>query len=335
MAEVAYEVAHRIDIKIKTLEAVSSHLAGVTMPSGEVPEHVQDYVVQAVRMLHPEVRSVGLEVNSGRAPGSSSLRSGSADPGGDASMTLARPALAGPIDAVDGMGTFTIRYPFSSSRTSRPGGSVSGTISMDVPASTFLAPVSDGRSEAESLAIALRTVEGGVQKAYGDPRVLAADPVVEQVPLSRGQWSVLVIPENGWPTASPEFGLIVTLLAVLMVSTAVGIGGTHYLFFQRERTHKFLANAVEALDAGFVLYDEDDKLRICNRRFKDQFGPRKAAVRPGVSYHTLIRLAGEYSVPASETRHGLDWLEQRMMGHAEGQEFLRTAVRKSTTVAAG
>ena len=79
-----------------------------------------------------------------------------------------------------------------------------------------------------------------------------------------------------------------------------------------------LRQAVDALPFGFVIYDADDRLVLCNRPYLD-LGPRSIpAIFPGARVEDILRFgleAGEY--PEATGREA-EWLAQRLALHAAG-----------------
>ncbi|XVJ69547.1 MAG: response regulator [Rhizobacter sp.] len=56
------------------------------------------------------------------------------------------------------------------------------------------------------------------------------------------------------------------------------------------KTRSLLFNAIEALDVGFIMYDEEDKLVICNQKFRDIYYELDPAVfEPGTPYMDVMR----------------------------------------------
>ncbi|MDH3236878.1 MAG: PAS-domain containing protein, partial [Alphaproteobacteria bacterium] len=51
-----------------------------------------------------------------------------------------------------------------------------------------------------------------------------------------------------------------------------------------------LRDAVESLSDGFALYDSEDRLILCNRKWMDLYGYSKDDLPPGVLYEELVRL---------------------------------------------
>ncbi len=74
-----------------------------------------------------------------------------------------------------------------------------------------------------------------------------------------------------------------------------------------------LIEAIEALPDGFVLYDADDRLVICNEHYRDIYRTSADLIRPGNTFETIIRegaLRGQYQSDDVET-----WIEQRLVEH--------------------
>ena len=76
-----------------------------------------------------------------------------------------------------------------------------------------------------------------------------------------------------------------------------------------------LMTAIEALDEGFVIYDRDDRLVICNQRYREYYRLTADLIVPGVSFETLIREGarrGQY--PDARGRIGA-WVAERLAAH--------------------
>ena len=76
-----------------------------------------------------------------------------------------------------------------------------------------------------------------------------------------------------------------------------------------------LETAVEVLQDGFVLYDADDRLVICNSRYRANFAGSAAAILPGASFESILRYGLEHGHhPEALGREG-EWLAERMDRH--------------------
>ena len=91
---------------------------------------------------------------------------------------------------------------------------------------------------------------------------------------------------------------------------------------EAERTRTLLAEAVEALAEGFAMFDPDDRLVLCNSKFREMYPQSADLIRPGVPFEDMMRAAvgrGQFSVPRGEEEV---WLQMRMERHRSSQGSL-------------
>ena len=114
-----------------------------------------------------------------------------------------------------------------------------------------------------------------------------------------------------------------------MARLALGLGmiASLILFYaalrQREarndadRARLQLADAIESLDDAFALFDAQDRLVICNRRYAEALRPIADHLRPGASFESLLRLGFEHGIfPPSDDREAV--IAQRIALHRQG-----------------
>ncbi|WP_306027633.1 PAS domain S-box protein [Stappia sp. MMSF_3263] len=78
-----------------------------------------------------------------------------------------------------------------------------------------------------------------------------------------------------------------------------------------------LRDAIEALPDAFVLYDAQDRLVLCNRRYRELYTLSGAIIRPGITFEEIIRKGielGQYE-DARDDPEG--WLAERLRLHRE------------------
>ena len=84
---------------------------------------------------------------------------------------------------------------------------------------------------------------------------------------------------------------------------------------EAEAARRTLAAAVETLDDGFVCFDADDRLVLCNRRFREIHPLSAPAMTPGARFEDILRhglQAGEFTDAAGREEQ---WLAERMAAH--------------------
>ena len=84
---------------------------------------------------------------------------------------------------------------------------------------------------------------------------------------------------------------------------------------QRKRNDEILAEAIEAIPDGFVVYDELDRLLICNSAYRRTYALSAPAMVPGVSFEGLIRYGvecGQYPQAGTTAECREAWIAARM-----------------------
>ncbi|EWY37604.1 histidine kinase, partial [Skermanella stibiiresistens SB22] len=85
----------------------------------------------------------------------------------------------------------------------------------------------------------------------------------------------------------------------------------------RKAEHR-LREAIEAIPDGFVLFDADDRLVICNERYRRIYDLEPAAVAPGRTFAEILRAYAEARYPTEIRQHpgGIDgWVADRLAIH--------------------
>jgi signal transduction histidine kinase/FixJ family two-component response regulator len=102
-----------------------------------------------------------------------------------------------------------------------------------------------------------------------------------------------------------------------------------------ERLH----TAIESLDDGFILYDEQDRMVICNQRYRDMFSLSADLLIPGAKFEDIIRqgaMRGQYVEAVGRVD---EWVAECMATHKRGdsvveqqlpdQRWIRIAERRT------
>jgi len=327
-------LANELEDKFFTLEVFADRLAAVAGVSGDVPVALLERTSQDLLQRYPEISTVAIapdmiithvapldgneqalglnyrEIPAQLAAASKAVRERSA-------------TLSGPTDLVQGGRGYILLHPVFAAQGSADSGRLWGLISIVIPESELLHSHrgEDGHGYGGHLDVAVRSLLPG-GKILGQADVFERDPVVNTSEFLNGAWQVAGVPSDGWPDVSPRLLPLLAALLVMGGVLSVVLLWIQRLSRQRERALKLLTNAVDALDAGFVLYDEDDRLIICNDRFAAPFNLTKASMRPGTRYSSLLRLTAPYRQPEDMDQTEDEWLQQRLRDHEAGQEYV-------------
>jgi sigma-B regulation protein RsbU (phosphoserine phosphatase) len=124
-------------------------------------------------------------------------------------------------------------------------------------------------------------------------------------------------------SSAPPPGIEVDLLAVVAVSLS-----TLLAIIDRQVTtassrarasHARMIEAIESVPQGFSLFDANDRLVICNRRYREMVSQPGAEVQPGDSFESIIcRIAKRGDIPAAIG--DIDsWVKMRLDMHRNPQ----------------
>ncbi len=81
------------------------------------------------------------------------------------------------------------------------------------------------------------------------------------------------------------------------------------------RSQSLLTSSIDALDDAFVLYDADDRLVLCNQRYREFYPETAEMLQPGNRFEDIIRygaLQGQYLEAVGRVE---EWVQERMALH--------------------
>jgi signal transduction histidine kinase/CheY-like chemotaxis protein len=76
-----------------------------------------------------------------------------------------------------------------------------------------------------------------------------------------------------------------------------------------------LTDALESISEGFFLFDGDDRMVLCNPRFRELYPGMVDVYRPGLSFEEMLRTAIERGIAAEPVARPREWIEQRLAQH--------------------
>jgi adenylate cyclase len=84
---------------------------------------------------------------------------------------------------------------------------------------------------------------------------------------------------------------------------------------EAQRAQAQLSEAIEAISEGFALYDADDRLVVCNSRFREMYAGLAIEIQAGTQYETVLRaVAGTGIIPAALESFDA-WVAERLERH--------------------
>jgi adenylate cyclase len=109
-----------------------------------------------------------------------------------------------------------------------------------------------------------------------------------------------------------EIGRMAEALGVFR-ATAVEMEKANLKEIREARTR--LTDAIESISEGFSLYDMDDKLIVCNSRYRDLFASHADVMQPGTSFETIVRTAIDRGLIEDAAGRSDAWMQERLERH--------------------
>jgi adenylate cyclase len=83
-------------------------------------------------------------------------------------------------------------------------------------------------------------------------------------------------------------------------------------------TRRRLSDAIESISEAFSLYDPEDRLVICNSKYRTLLYPETAdGISPGMTFEAIVRRAAACGYIKDEEGRIEDWLTERLARHRE------------------
>ena len=116
-------------------------------------------------------------------------------------------------------------------------------------------------------------------------------------------------------TGDDEIGRMAGALTVFR-DTAVEVEDKNLREIAQARQR--LVDAIESISEGFALYDADDRLVLCNSRYRELLYPGIADVmQPGTPFETIVRRAGERGLVENSKGRLEEWVAERLASHRD------------------
>jgi PAS domain S-box-containing protein len=149
------------------------------------------------------------------------------------------------------------------------------------------------------------------------------------VDLLRQRGGQLLDEEVIWKTKQGEqLNLLISYVQVAYHGGHVGFSGGKRMAWlyditplrraeqARFRSERRLAEAIESISEGFVCYDGDDCLVICNSRFRDlQYPGLETDLSAGMTFESIIRRAAERGYVKEAEGRVEEWVAERLQQH--------------------
>ena len=81
------------------------------------------------------------------------------------------------------------------------------------------------------------------------------------------------------------------------------------------RARAQLMDAIESLDAGMVIFDKDERLVVCNKKYREIYHAAEAATVAGARYEDILKAASENGMHLASGLSPTQWVAERLAQH--------------------
>jgi signal transduction histidine kinase/DNA-binding response OmpR family regulator len=119
------------------------------------------------------------------------------------------------------------------------------------------------------------------------------------------------------PAAGDEIGAMAKTLRLFRES----IVERTRLAEEGDRQRHMIETALRTISDGFVLYDPDDRIVLCNSKFRDLYPGIADLTVPGTAFPTILRAVADRKLIDLGGRTPDEWIAERMRQHADPKGF--------------
>jgi two-component system, cell cycle sensor histidine kinase PleC len=235
----------------------------------------------------------------------------------DAEATLAKqtPHVSHPFLSIQGPRAIAVRQRYENRN-----GEAEGLVSVSINLDMLLAQLGQNARQMANYRVAFTL--GGFG-SFGDVDVYQHDPLVIVLNTYDVAWSIAVVPADGWPTlplVTQSRALVALIIAMLMLMVHFNVKRT----LSHRRKEDRMAKAIDALSAGFVIFNNQGQLVHWNDTFTDMFG-YGSILHKGMRYEDILRAGLKHGIFNAPEGMEDDWIAESV--RASQSEANATEVR--------
>ncbi len=230
--------------------------------------------------------------------------------------------LLGPVDLIQGGTAFVQRSPYFIEGDGSGSSPSSGVISVIIDRETLLSRIVEGHGIGDH-DVAIRKLDPNSNPSgilYGNDDVFKQSPVLNSLPIGSKAWQIGLVPSDGWPKDVSASALVWALSAVTCGVIGFLLLALWTIYKSKRTVENQLRSAINSIEDGFALYDQDDRLVFANDKYANYYNLTHDAIFPGNTFENILRAglkAGQYSEAIGREE---EWLKERLAAHRNPTE---------------
>ncbi len=236
--------------------------------------------------------------------------------------------VQGPIRLLVGTDGFIVRQPIflpaalGEHAIAEPSVEFWGLVSVVFAAEPFFAEVGVADIDPGYEVAIRRSSDTGHAAVFGDTTLFDMEPARREVVFPLGAWDIAVSPSGSWMSSLPNpwplrvAALLGAIILLILLRELLRLRAS------QKRDARSLKAAIDTMPDGFVLYDSDDRLVVCNEKYKEFYRKSAAAMKPGNSFKSILEYGLSQGQYAEALGREQEWLEERLERHRNDEAFV-------------
>lgn len=150
---------------------------------------------------------------------------------------------------------------------------------------------------------------------WGDAVAFEGDPVLQQIDFGPQIWELAIRPEAGWPARASQQSTIRGIVAILGALAVLLLLWGRGIARAKRKVWRQLNEAIECIQEGFALYGPDDRLVLCNSRYKSFYEKSAHMMVPGEKFENIIRAGVSKGQYLDAVGREEQWIQERLAEH--------------------
>ncbi len=270
-----------------------------------------DLVVQYVYPFEPNEQVIGLDYRDDVVTWAAIQRA----------LRYRVPVFSGPRPLVQGGTGLIVRMPVDINDSEAGENGLWGVTAIVVETQALLETINLAEYTRDWKVAIRRVVSGNDlgEVFYGDPDLFGRGAASATLLMEGQEWEIALIPADGWLTAAPNRLTILSLIGLISIIFLAVAASSIRMFFERERARQRLLLAIESIDDGFVLFDADENLVLCNDKYREIHKDHADLFVPGRRFPGILRPSdAPGDLPIGADRKALWIAEQTRHADAPG-----------------
>lgn len=221
--------------------------------------------------------------------------------------------IEGPTPLLRGALGFVVREPIYEISSGENKGAFLGSASIVFSIEPFLEEIGlNDFSDTYIVSVQVKTPMGKNVMLYGDDASFAAAQTTYVIPFPSTLWTLAISPRDPARASFEKLGLIFILTLIGTIISLLVAKNFHTLRRRQRRTLTQLRAALRAAPSAFAMFDNEDRLELCNLRYIELHGMASGAIILGATLTNILKAGLEVGLYTDAIGNEEAWLAEQL-----------------------